>query len=233
MRSLPVPSPTPILPHSMLYLVDRWRCIRHILFFLVLALPLAGCDSGNGSGRTAQDQAPGPVRALGAEDAPVTIIDYSSLTCPHCAKFHNETLPALKKKYIETGKVRLVYRNFPLDNVAHKAAMLVSCAPEGKYFQLLDILFARQRNWATSENPRAALANLGKMTGIDEKRFDACMNDTDLGSLILEERLYGEKTYEIQSTPTFIIHGENHVGVLPIEDFDAILAPLLSEAGAN
>ena len=231
MRSLPVPSPTPILPRSMLYLVDGWRRIRHMLFFLVLALPLAGCDSG--SDGAVQDQAPGPVRALGAEDAPVTIIDYSSLTSPHCAKFHNDILPALKEKYIATGKVRLVYRNFPLDNVAHKAAMLVSCAPEGKYFQLLDILFARQRNWAASENPREALAKLGKMTGIDEKRFEACINDADLANLILEERLYGQETYKIQSTPTFIIHGETHVGALPIEDFDGILAPLLSGTGAN
>ncbi|MCE2509790.1 MAG: DsbA family protein [Alphaproteobacteria bacterium] len=216
----------------MPYLVDLGRLARHILFFLALVLPVAACDSESGTNGT-MDQAPGPVRALGAEDAPVTIIDYSSLTCPHCAQFHTDILPELKKKYIDTGKVRLVYRNFPLDNVAHKAAMLVSCAPEGKYFQLLDLLFARQRQWATSEDPRSALMNLGKMVGIDERRFDACINDTELGNLILEERVYGDKTYKIRSTPTFVIRGENHVGALPIEDFDAILAPLLSESGAN
>ena len=231
MRSLPAPFLTPILPHSMLYLVDGWRCFRHILFFIVFALLLAGCDSGPGNGT--EDQAPGPVRALGIKDAPVTIIDYSSLTCQHCAKFHNETLPTLKEKYIETGKVRLVYRNFPLDNVAHKAAMLASCSPEGKYFQLLDILFARQHNWATSKNPREALAKIGKVAGINEKRFDACINDADLSNLILEERLYGEKTYMIQSTPTLIIQGENHTGALTIEDLDSILAPILSGMEKN
>ncbi|MGB1547192.1 MAG: DsbA family protein [Alphaproteobacteria bacterium] len=209
--------------------MDLGRCARHILFLLVLALPMAGC----GQEEAVQDEAPGPVRALGAETAPVTIIDYSSLTCPHCAKFHVEILPELKKKYIDTGKVRLVYRNFPLDNVAHKAAMLASCAPEGKYFDFLDLLFSRQRQWAGSDNPREALASLGQMAGIDRKGFDACIADADLGDLILKERLYGEETYEIRSTPTFIIDGKNHVGALSIEDFDAILEPLLSGSETN
>ncbi len=236
MRDLPLATARLILPDIMLYLVGFRRAIRHILFFVVLVLPVYGCDSEDGTrARTTGtvDAAPGPVHALGSADAPVTIVDYSSLTCSHCAMFHIEVLPLLKKKYIDTGKVRFIYRNFPLDNVAHKAAMLAGCASEEKYFPLLDMLFARQRQWAASSDPRTELMNLGKMAGIDAKSFAACMQNTALGDTILEERIYGEKEYEIRSTPTLIIQGEKHVGAASLEALDEILAPLLKAAEGN
>lgn len=233
---MPVSAATLILPDRMLYLVGLRRAIRHILFFTVLILPVYGCDSGDGARGDAGgtiDAAPGPVHALGSETAPVTILDYSSLTCSHCARFHIEILPLLKAKYIDTGKVRFIYRNFPLDNTAHKAAMLAGCTSEEKYFPFLDMLFARQRQWAGSNDPRTELMNLGKMAGIDAKSFAACMQNTALGDAILEERIYGEKEYEITSTPTLIIQGEKYVGAASLEDLDAILAPLLKEAEGN
>ncbi len=233
MHDLPPSALAPILPLDMPYLVGCRRIFRHILFLGLLVLPIYGCDTKETASGAAMDAAPGPVRAMGSASAPVTIIDYSSLTCPHCAKFHIETLPVLKANYIDTGKVRFLYRNFPLDGVAHKAAMLASCTSDDKYFQFLDVLFARQRKWAGSNDPRTELMNLGKMAGIDEKSFDACMKNSELADSILEERLYGEKTYEISSTPTLIIQGKKHVGALAPEDIDALLAPLLKEAEGN
>lgn len=204
-----------------------------MLFGLFFVLPLYGCDSKDGADGAAMDAAPGPVRAIGSKQAPVTILDYSSLTCSHCAKFHIETLPQLKAKYIDTGKVRLIYRNFPLDGTAHRAAMLASCTTDDKYFQFLDLLFGRQRQWAGSSDPRAALMTFGKMAGVDEKSFEACMKNKELGDAILKERLYGEATYEISSTPTLIIQGKKHVGAASMEEISAILDPLLKEAEGN
>ncbi|MEW5704525.1 MAG: DsbA family protein [Pseudomonadota bacterium] len=214
----------------MLYLVEARRFFRHILFFSLLLLTAYGC--GKTDEEATFDASRLPTRLLGNPEAAVTIVVFASLTCPHCAKFEVETLPLLKAKYIDTGKVRLLYRNFPLDNLAHKAAMLADCTPKDNYFNFLTLLFSRQRSWAESADPRAALASLAKMVGMDEKTYDACLNDSTLADTILKERLYGEKAYKVRSTPTFIIDGEKHVGDMLIEDFDKILAPLLKKAEA-
>lgn len=164
---------------------------------------------------------------LGNPDAPVTIIEYASLTCPHCAHFHEDTLPKLKAEYIDTGKVKLVFRDFPLDKVALQASTLAECVPAERYFGFLGVLFQSQANWATASDPTAALVRLGKVGGLSAEQIDACFKDERLTDAIVAERLAGEKAFDIRSTPSFIIGGKKYSGALTFEQVQDLLKPLL------
>lgn len=166
---------------------------------------------------------------LGDADAPVTIIAYESLTCSYCASFHADTLPALKQHYIDTGKARLVFRDFPLDPVSLRAAMLVRCADPDRAFGLLEVLFRSQSSWARSSDPVQALGKVGQMAGIDQATFKRCMADETVMNGVLTRRLVGSKQFSVQSTPTFIINGGEAtlVGAKPFADFDKTLKPLV------
>src|SRR5690242_13662638 len=133
---------------------------------------------------------PGPLPDLvqGKADAPVTIIEYASMTCPHCANFHKGTYPALKEKYIDTGKVRFIFREFPLDELAVAASMLARCAgsPE-KSMAMIDVLFASQDKWAVRQ-PIPVLKQIAKQAGITEKAFDDCLKDQKLYDNIMAMR---------------------------------------------
>lgn len=166
---------------------------------------------------------------MGNKDAPVTIIEYSSLTCPHCQNFHINVLPALKKLYIDTGKLRLVYRDFPLDGAALRASMLARCAGQDRAVALIDILFRRQSNWAGSQDPVAALARIGALVGIDTAGFNKCLGDQDLQRKILEQRLEGERAFGINGTPSFIVEGRKTPLALDIKAFSAVIDPLLGK----
>lgn len=162
-------------------------------------------------------------RVLGDPNAPVTIIEFSSLTCPHCAGFHEEKLPAIKEKYIDTGKVKLVYRDFPWDQAAAAAAVLARCAPADRYFKFLDALFLNQAKWAT-DNPIAGLTRLGKMGGVSEEKFRACLNEGKIMDDIVNSRMTGAKEFEINSTPTFIVNGEDKIeGNVDLEEFEEVI----------
>ncbi|MGH6913200.1 MAG: DsbA family protein [Geminicoccales bacterium] len=169
-------------------------------------------------------------QALGDPNAPVTIIEYASLTCPHCATFHNEVLPELKEKYIAPGKVRLVYRDFPLDQRALAAAALAHCAGPDRYFGFLDVLFETQESWARADDFVAALERLGKLGGLSEQQIDACLADQQLADGILRTRLDAQNQYEISSTPTFVINGETYDGARGVEEFSEIIDPLLEDS---
>lgn len=166
-------------------------------------------------------------QALGAPGAPVTIIEYSSLTCPHCAHFHTDILPALKERYIVPGKVRMIYRDFPLDQNALAAAALAHCAGTERYFSFLDVLFQTQSTWARAADPIAALKQLGKLGGLDDAQMDACLADQELSDGILRIRLEGQNAHEISSTPSFIIDGKTYPGARDIDEFSALIDPLL------
>lgn len=172
-------------------------------------------------------------RVLGDPDAPVTIIEYSSLTCPHCAAFHRETLPVFKERYIDTGQVKLIYRDFPFDAVALRAAMLARCANPDRYFGVLDVLFKSQERWSRAEDPVKALAQIGRLAGVGEEEFQACMSNEALMDGVLNLRLEGERTYSISSTPTFIITSngrtERVVGAQPIDAFAQVIDPMLPQ----
>lgn len=166
-------------------------------------------------------------RSIGSADAPVTIIEYSSLTCPHCAAFHNEVLPDLKERYIDTGKVRMIFRDFPLNEPAVDAAVLAHCAGPDRYVGFLDVLFQTQESWSSSPDPRAALKQLGKLGGLGDSEMDACFADGTMVDGILQTRLQGQNEHKVQSTPTFVIDGETYAGSRDIDAFAEIIDPLL------
>jgi protein-disulfide isomerase len=167
---------------------------------------------------------------LGDPEAPVTIIEYASLTCPHCAQFHTEVLPELKERYIAPGKVRMIYRDFPLDQRALTAAVLAHCAGPDRYFSFLDVLFETQASWARADDDIVALKRLGKLGGLTDQEMDACLADEELSDGILRTRLEGQNEYQIGSTPTFIIDGQAYPGARDIDEFSELIDPLLGDS---
>lgn len=178
---------------------------------------------------------PGPLPdlVLGKADAPVTIIEYASMTCPHCATFHKTTYPELKKKYIDTGKVRFIFREFPLDELAAAASMLARCAVSGgdatKAMALIDVLFASQDKWAIRQ-PLPVLTQIAKQAGFTQESFEKCMGDQKLYTDILAMRERGSKDYKVESTPTLFVNGKVQKGGATIEELDKLIAPLLPKS---
>ena len=168
-----------------------------------------------------------PDMVLGSDDAPVTIVEYASMTCPHCAHFHETTLPALKEKYIDTGKVKLIFREFPFDPRAAAAFMLARCAPKEQYFPLVDVLFKQQREWATAQDPRPPLLQIVKLAGFTQESFEACLKNQQVLDNVIAVKDKAEKDYKVDSTPTFFINGEKHSGALSIEEMSKIIDKLL------
>jgi protein-disulfide isomerase len=166
--------------------------------------------------------------ALGAENAPVTIVEYASMTCPHCATFAVTTFPKLKEKYIDTGKVRFILREFPLDPLAAGAFMLARCAGKDKYYSLVDTLFEQQSKWAV-QNPIPPLLSIAKQAGFTQDSFESCLKNQQLLDQIEEVRNRGADKFKVESTPTFFVNGERFVGAMTIADLDkAIQARLKS-----
>lgn len=165
---------------------------------------------------------------LGDPAAPVTIIEYASLTCPHCAAFHLDELPAIKAKYIDTGKVKLVYRDFPLDQLALQAAIVAHCAGDERYFRFLNAMFASQATWARAGDPVAALKQLAKLGGLSEAEADACLADRAMQDGVLQSRLDGEQQFDVSSTPTLIVDGKIYKGGRGIDEIAKVLDPLIN-----
>ena len=164
---------------------------------------------------------------LGDAAAPVTMIEYSSLTCPHCAAFQKETLPGLKARYIDTGKVRFVMRVFPLDQIALRAAVLAHCAGPERYPAFVDVFFQQQASWIRAADPIQALKQLARLGGLSAEQADACLADKAMEDGVLKSRLEGQQSFDIKSTPTFIINGKSYSGSKSVEEFAAIIEPLL------
>ena len=179
----------------------------------------------------AQDRAVFPDdRILGAADAPITMIEYSSLTCPHCASFHREALPRIKESWIADGKVRLVYRHFPLDGLGLRAAAVSNCIEGKRHFAFLDMLFKNQRKWASASDPLKVLGQYAKLAGLSQERFDACVNDRGEMDKIIERAQEGRAAYEVSSTPTLIVNGEKVEGARSFEKFETIFRKFLPDA---
>ncbi len=175
--------------------------IRKILSLVLPLVVVLGLVSGPLSASTP----PLSERVLGNPDAPVTVIEYASLTCDHCKRFHLEVLPRLKATYIDTGKVKLVYRHFPFDQVAMTAAILTECVPRLRFFGLIEVLNRSHDGWAHSQDPKAGLAQIGLLAGVSRPAFEACLADDKLSSAIAEELRAGQLQHKVNSTPTFII----------------------------
>jgi protein-disulfide isomerase len=166
-------------------------------------------------------------RVLGDPDAPVTIIEYSSLTCPHCAAFHADTLPTLKERYIDTGQAKLVFRDFPLDQNALNAAVIAHCAGEDRYFAFLEAMFASQERWARSANPTESLLQLAGLGGMPREQAEACLADEAMVDAVLKKRLDGQEEFAIASTPSFIINGEMVSGNQSVDEFATVIEAAL------
>ncbi len=165
-----------------------------------------------------------PENVLGNADAPVTIIEYSSMTCPHCAAFHKEVLPLIKSKYIDTGKVRYIIREFPLDNVAATAAMLARCVDPAKYFEFVNMLYTRQEDWAYKDQPLPELQKLSKQAGFTEERFKQCSTDEKVLNYISWVRDRANKQFGVRATPSFFVNGKRIKGAATIQKFDELIA---------
>jgi protein-disulfide isomerase len=167
---------------------------------------------------------------LGKADAPVTIIEYASLTCPHCAAFATQTLPQVKSTYIDQGLAKLVFRDFPLDGVALKASLLARCVPDDRYFAMLDVLFRSQGDWARAADPVQALSQIGRTAGLSQEAIDACLNDQAETDKIVAGIQTAQNEFQISSTPTLIINGTTHPGALTFEQMEEILKGLLPKS---
>ncbi len=167
--------------------------------------------------------------ALGPETAKVNIVEYASLTCSHCAAFHKETWPELKKRYLDTGKVRFTLREFPLDPLATAGFMLARCDGNAKYYPISDLLFEQQRNWAFTEKPLDALRALMRQAGFSQEKFDACLRDQKLYDAVNAVKNRGVEQFNVDSTPTFFINGQRHAGNMSIDELEKVIKPLLGE----
>jgi protein-disulfide isomerase len=176
-----------------------------------------------------------PEMALGKEDAPVTIVEYMSMTCPHCAHFHTTTFDEIKKKYVDTGKVRFIIREFPFDPRAAAAFMLARCnaaKPEElstaeQYFPMVSMLFKQQQTWAAADDGRAALLQMSKLAGFTEDSFTKCLTNQKLLDQVNATRERGSKEFGVNATPTFLINGKRYSGDMSVDTMSALIDSLL------
>src|ERR1700732_250776 len=206
---------------------EIWFCLL-IVLTLGGTLPAAAQGTGADAAKQLALQPEDPI--LGKADAPITIIEYASLTCPHCAHFTVDVLPKLKEKWIDTGKAKLILRDFPLDEPALRAAMVARCAPPDKFYPLVDTFFSQQEQWVTARDYRAALEKLAKLGGIGDKQFKACSEDKKLEDQVAQSRLTAAQQLGVNSTPSFFINGQKFEGAPTFEAFDQLLSGLAAKS---
>jgi protein-disulfide isomerase len=171
--------------------------------------------------------------AMGPADAKVTVVEYASLTCPHCAKFHKEVYPGFKTKYVDTGKVRFIYRDFPLNSRAFAAAMLARCVPgPDKSLALVDVLFTTQADWAFVEgNPQQKLFETVKQAGFTQETFEKCLTDQKLFEKLSNSQKHASDKIKISATPSFFVNGKRVVGPT-LDEISKIIDPMLGDVAA-
>jgi protein-disulfide isomerase len=199
--------------------------------------PAAEIPSAEGDVDMAEVLKPGalPDMALGEANAPVTIVEYMSTTCPHCATFHNNTFDAIKTKYVDSGKVRFIVREFPFDPRAAAAFMLARCNPQdptklteaGQYFPMISMLMKQQETWAAAQDGREALMQMSKLAGFTQESFQACLTNQKLLDDVNAVRERGAKDFGIAATPTFLINGKRYSGDMSVDSMSALIDSLL------
>jgi len=172
---------------------------------------------------------PLPEVSIGKPEAPVLIIDYSSLTCNHCANFYLDVIPQIQKKYVDPGYVRIVFRDFPGDKVSLEAHQIAWCKGEIKYLDFVKLLYSTQEKWLSAPDPIAALKSIVAQNGISAEQFDAALKNQELLEKIISVRLEGQKKYKINATPTIIINAKMHNKALSMQEIDEILKPILEK----
>ncbi|MCA1302806.1 DsbA family protein [Nitratireductor aquimarinus] len=215
---------------------DDHRGGRRFLKSLALVLALFG--TGFSADRTMAAMAAGvdaellleagglEEKVLGEAGAPVTIVEYASMTCAHCARYHTETLPELKRRYIETGRVRYIVRGIPTDPRAEAGLMLAYCS-KGNYFNVSDLLYKTQSEWAWAKDGRSALLKTARIAGFSQKSFEACLTDRELLDEVRAMRNWGLERLGIEAVPTFFINGMKHSGAMSIDEMSAIIDGML------
>jgi len=170
---------------------------------------------------------PGPLPelAMGDPNAPVKIVEYMSMTCPHCAHFHETTLEPIKTKYVDTGKVYFIIREFPFDPAATAAFMLARCAPPEQAIPFISMFLKQQRSWAAPAggDVRGAMLQMSKLAGFTQESFEACLTNTKLAADVGSIRDRGAKDFGVASTPTFLINGKSYSGDMSVESMSALI----------
>lgn len=171
----------------------------------------------------------GPLKdmSLGDPNAPVKIVEYMSMTCPHCAAFHNDTFKQIVTDYVDTGKVQFIVREFPFDPRATAASMLARCAPEDQFFPMIDVLMQQQSNWARAEDAAGALFDISKLAGFTQESFNACLTNQQLVDDVNAVRQKAAEEFGVSSTPTFLINGKRYPGNMSVESMSALIDSLL------
>jgi protein-disulfide isomerase len=162
----------------------------------------------------------------GQANAPVTVVEYASMTCSHCAAFANNVYPTLKSKYTDTGKVKYILREFPLDPLATAGFMLARCSGD-KREAMIALLFAQQKNWAFVDKPLDGLSNIVKQTGMSQESFEKCLKDQALYDKVNMVRDRGAEKFGVNATPTFFINGKRVSGEMTVDQLDKEITPLL------
>ena len=204
--------------------MNRNLFVRASIFaaFLALAPWAQAQDTNDAASKLLAAASPLGDRVLGQADAPVVIVEYASATCPHCAEFHAKVLPLIKAEYIDTGKVRFIFREFPLDQAALGAFMLARCVAEDKYFATIDLMFRRQAIWMKGDKV-AELLKVTQMAGIDKAGFDACLKRADLAKAIVESSRQAAKDFGIKGTPAIFVNGRMIDGHKEMADVKAAI----------
>jgi len=209
-----------------------------IALLLAVGVGVSGC--GGGAGPTADAgadkalnvpppeelMAPGPLveRVLGSPNAPVTVIEYASLTCPHCAHFQKDVFPQVKKELIDTGRIRFIVREFPIGHTSGAAAIINRCAPEDKYFSLFNAFLLRQPEWVSLEVRPDAIYSVAKSSGMSRETFDKCLTNQTIIDGLTEVKQRGRK-FGVVGTPTFFANGRKAQGAITFEEFKALIGP--------
>jgi protein-disulfide isomerase len=207
-------------------LISR-RSILSIVCATALIPPAFADDSGPDS--------PFGLRSIGSPTAPVTAIEYFSLTCTHCAHFANATMPQVKPNLVDTGKLQIIYRDFPLDGVALMAAQVARTLPASEYYPFIEALFASQDDWAFAPgiNYTESIFKYAALAGMDRPTYDAALANDKLKTFILNGQQEAEKTYNVDSTPTFVVNGKVQPGALEYPDFAALIAAAAASGTAK
>lgn len=167
-------------------------------------------------------------KSIGEEKAPIKIIEFASLTCGHCAKFHNEVFPLIKEKYIDKGKIFFTYNDFPLDKFALKASVVARCSGNKKFFSFLKVLYNKQKDWTRTQDPFKSLLKIAKLGGLKNDEIKVCVGNKSIEDGLLKQRLKSTKIYDIKATPTLYINGEKYDGDLTFEALKLKIDSLLN-----
>ena len=192
-------------------------------------ISLGSMNSARAQASTEDFMVTGPLdeQWLGNPDSGVKVIEYASMTCGHCANFHNTIFPAFKEKYLDTDLVHFLFREFPLDPLSAGAFMLARCAGEGRYFPFVDVLFKTQPTWTRTNDPVSALFNISRQAGFTQDTFDSCLSNQQLLDGVNWVKDRAETEFNVRSTPTFFVNGQILHGVQSLEELDAAIEPHL------